>query len=179
MTAPARCIQVEFFGIPRQRTGVAVTEVVVSEVSQSAVPITDSVMSAFPVSPQPVCEQPISELPASPRPLAAQIVFGHPVAEQPVSRTAKRESPALSVLENQPTESTGSTRSLPDGKLDLATLLGILAQRFPDFGRECVTDGQLRTGYLANLNGERFVADPRALLQVGDCLLIMTADAGG
>ena len=68
---------------------------------------------------------------------------------------------------------------LAEPSLDLATILTVLAERYPDFGRDCVFAGRLRTGYLANVSGEQFVTDPTLRLQAGDCLLIMTADAGG
>ncbi len=61
----------------------------------------------------------------------------------------------------------------------LADVLADLARRFPPLAAECFADGRLRTGYLANLNGQRFVADPSTMLRPGDSLLILSADAGG
>jgi molybdopterin converting factor small subunit len=54
-----------------------------------------------------------------------------------------------------------------------------LARRFPDLAEECFADGRLRSGTLANLNGQRFVTDPATALEPGDALLILSADAGG
>lgn len=45
---------------------------------------------------------------------------------------------------------------------------------------ECCIDGeQLKPGYLANINGRKFTADPATALQPGDCVLLISADAGG
>ncbi|MEK6239624.1 MAG: MoaD/ThiS family protein [Planctomycetales bacterium] len=54
-----------------------------------------------------------------------------------------------------------------------------LEEQFPDLAQACLQDGRLREGFAANLNGERFVSDPATEMQLGDSLLIMTADAGG
>jgi molybdopterin converting factor small subunit len=54
-----------------------------------------------------------------------------------------------------------------------------LAETFPAFGSECIRDGMLLRGYAANLNGERFIADPETVLHEGAELLILSADAGG
>jgi molybdopterin converting factor small subunit len=54
-----------------------------------------------------------------------------------------------------------------------------LANRFPDFARDC-TDGQvLSAGFRANLDGSRFGSDPDTSLTGTRTLLIMSADAGG
>ena len=60
----------------------------------------------------------------------------------------------------------------------LGQLLSTLAVRFPSFG-EIVHSGRLNTPYLANLNGARFVSDPTTELSEADCVLILSADAGG
>jgi len=44
---------------------------------------------------------------------------------------------------------------------------------------EVVADGRLTDGFLASLNGERFVADPALGLAKDDTLLILGAHAGG
>jgi molybdopterin converting factor small subunit len=54
-----------------------------------------------------------------------------------------------------------------------------LARRFPRLADECIADGRLQSGTMANLNGQRFVADPATVLKPGDSLLILSADAGG
>jgi sulfur-carrier protein len=60
----------------------------------------------------------------------------------------------------------------------LGELLGMLAARFPSLG-ELVQNDSLRSPVLANLNGDRFVRDPATQLNEADCVLILSADAGG
>ena len=38
---------------------------------------------------------------------------------------------------------------------------------------------RLRASFVANLNGDRFVSDPHTRLREDDCVLILSADAGG
>lgn len=61
--------------------------------------------------------------------------------------------------------------------------LAVLSERFPALAGACfeVRDGtgRLRPGYVANLNGDRFVSEPDTPLADGDSLLILSADAGG
>ena len=61
----------------------------------------------------------------------------------------------------------------------LGDVLADLVARFPRLADECVTGGRLQSGYMANLNGQRFVSDPETVLEPGDALLILSADAGG
>jgi molybdopterin converting factor small subunit len=61
----------------------------------------------------------------------------------------------------------------------LDEVLRDLARRFPSLAGECLADGRLQEGTLANLNGQRFVSDPATPLASGDRLLILSADAGG
>ena len=68
---------------------------------------------------------------------------------------------------------------LPDGANTLADAFKLLTERFPGLAGECITGSRLRSGFAANLGGERFVSDPATLLEDGDCLLILSADAGG
>jgi sulfur-carrier protein len=63
--------------------------------------------------------------------------------------------------------------------LTLECALAELGRRFPEFGTDCLADNRLKPEYLANMDGRRFVHDPRTPLRDGDCLLIMSADAGG
>ncbi len=63
------------------------------------------------------------------------------------------------------------------GRLD--EVLIDLARRFPQLAQSCLGPGRLRPGYLANLNGDRFINDPTTPVAPGDCLLILPADAGG
>jgi molybdopterin converting factor small subunit len=60
----------------------------------------------------------------------------------------------------------------------LGQLLVALAVRFPSFA-ELIIDDRLRPSFAANLNGDRFVSDPRLALGTDDCVLILSADAGG
>ena len=60
----------------------------------------------------------------------------------------------------------------------LGQLLGSLADRIPSL-RELIADDRLRPGFVANLNGDRFVSDPETPLGEHDCILILSADAGG
>ena len=60
----------------------------------------------------------------------------------------------------------------------LGQLLVALAVRFPSLG-ELITADRLQPSVVANLNGDRFVSDPRTPLREGDSVLILSADAGG
>lgn len=62
---------------------------------------------------------------------------------------------------------------------DLGAALRTLADRLPEFGATCVDGERLRPGYVANLDGERFVVDPRTPLLAEVSLLILSTDAGG
>jgi molybdopterin converting factor small subunit len=60
----------------------------------------------------------------------------------------------------------------------LGQLLAALAVRFPSLG-ELITTDRLQPSIVANLNGGQFVSDPRTPLGKDDCVLILSADAGG
>ena len=60
----------------------------------------------------------------------------------------------------------------------LGQLVGTLAARFPGLG-DLISDGRLCSSVVANLNGDRFVSDPALRLKDDDCVLILSADAGG
>lgn len=60
----------------------------------------------------------------------------------------------------------------------LGELFGTLAAKIPSLG-ELIAAGKLHPSIVANLNGDRFVSDPETLLNEEDCLLILSADAGG
>ena len=60
----------------------------------------------------------------------------------------------------------------------LGELLGDLDRRFPAIGG-LVESGRLRRSFLASLNGDLFISDPRTRLSEKDCVLILSADAGG
>lgn len=61
----------------------------------------------------------------------------------------------------------------------LGDAIRALASACPGVVPEVVLDGRLTDGYLASLNGDRFVRDPGLALAKGDTLLILGAQAGG
>jgi molybdopterin converting factor small subunit len=60
----------------------------------------------------------------------------------------------------------------------LGQLFGALAQRVPSLS-EIIQNDRLHPAFVANLNGDRFVADPETRLGTDDCVIILSADAGG
>jgi molybdopterin converting factor small subunit len=70
------------------------------------------------------------------------------------------------------------TTALTAEACSLGELLRKLESRYPNLNA-CLENGRLRQGYTANINGERFVADPATELKQGDAILILSADAGG
>ena len=60
----------------------------------------------------------------------------------------------------------------------LGDLMTQLAVDLPPLG-ELIAGGRLHPSLVANLNGDRFVSDPRTPLADHDCVLILSADAGG
>lgn len=60
----------------------------------------------------------------------------------------------------------------------LGQLLKILGARIPSLG-EFLDANRLHPAFVANLNGDRFVSDPGTPLGENDCVLILSADAGG
>jgi molybdopterin converting factor small subunit len=60
----------------------------------------------------------------------------------------------------------------------LGELLGTLVLRIPSFAH-FIDAGRLQPSFVANLNGDRFVSDPGTSLNQHDCVLILSADAGG
>ena len=60
----------------------------------------------------------------------------------------------------------------------LGQLLAALVVRFPSLS-DLIAADQLRPSIVANLNGDQFVRDPRTQLMENDCILILSADAGG
>jgi molybdopterin converting factor small subunit len=60
----------------------------------------------------------------------------------------------------------------------LGELLSGLATHIPSFS-EFIVDKRLHPSFTANLNGDRFVSDPSTPLGEDDCVLILSADAGG
>ena len=66
-----------------------------------------------------------------------------------------------------------------DGPLCLSQILRQLEQQYPALVGDCLQDGRLRTGYIANLDGREFVRDPTTPVRPGQAVLILSADAGG
>jgi molybdopterin converting factor small subunit len=60
----------------------------------------------------------------------------------------------------------------------LGHLLGTLAAQIPSLGEFIAVD-RLHSSFVANLNGNQFVSDPGTPLRDSDCILILSADAGG
>ena len=61
----------------------------------------------------------------------------------------------------------------------LGDVIGELAARFPRLAEGCFDGDRLRAGYVASVDGDRFVTDPDTPLRSGEALLILSADAGG
>jgi molybdopterin converting factor small subunit len=60
----------------------------------------------------------------------------------------------------------------------LGELLGALSAEFPSMA-DLIAADRLHSSFVANLNGDRFVSDPGTPLGHNDCVLILSADAGG
>jgi molybdopterin converting factor small subunit len=60
----------------------------------------------------------------------------------------------------------------------LGQLLATLAAQFPSLGNFITVD-RLHPAFIASLNGDQFVNDPRTALGENDRVLILSADAGG
>ena len=60
----------------------------------------------------------------------------------------------------------------------LGRLLGTLAAQMPALA-ELITVDRLHPSLVASLNGDRFISDPGTPLGDDDCVLILSADAGG
>ncbi len=61
----------------------------------------------------------------------------------------------------------------------LADVLRQLEARFPQLRPAYVDNGHLMGGLLASINGHQFTSRGETPLQPGDCVLLVTADAGG
>lgn len=60
----------------------------------------------------------------------------------------------------------------------LGRLLGSLAEQMPGLA-ELIEVDRLHPSLAANLNGDRFISDPRTPLGTDDRVLILSADVGG
>ena len=61
----------------------------------------------------------------------------------------------------------------------LAEALAESARRCPGLVPDIVKDGALCPHWRASLNGREFVVDPATPLEPGDCVLLLSALAGG
>jgi molybdopterin converting factor small subunit len=60
----------------------------------------------------------------------------------------------------------------------LGQLLETLAAQIPSLAR-FIGVNRLHPSFVANLNGDQFVSEPGTPLSANDCVLILSADAGG
>jgi len=60
----------------------------------------------------------------------------------------------------------------------LGQLFEALAEQIPPLSTLICKD-RLQSSLVANLNGDRFISDPETPLGENDCVLILSADAGG
>ena len=60
----------------------------------------------------------------------------------------------------------------------LGELFRALAAKFPSMA-DLIAQDRLHSSFVANLNGDQFVSDPATPLSHKDCVLILSADAGG
>ena len=66
-----------------------------------------------------------------------------------------------------------------DGQIRLGEALAILAGRFPALAETVFRGNRLRDGYLASVDGERFLTEPTDVLRDGQTLVLMSSDVGG
>jgi len=60
----------------------------------------------------------------------------------------------------------------------LGELLQRLGAQMPPLG-EFIVANRLHSTFVANLNGDQFISDPETPLVDDDCVIILSADAGG
>ena len=60
----------------------------------------------------------------------------------------------------------------------LGDLLETISVRMPQLA-EFITANRLHSTFVANLNGDQFISDPGTPLVDDDCVIILSADAGG
>ncbi len=65
------------------------------------------------------------------------------------------------------------------GPVTLGSVIRQLSAEFPRLATDCFHGDRIQSGYLANLDGQRFIRDPSSLIDDNASLLIMSADAGG
>jgi molybdopterin converting factor small subunit len=82
-------------------------------------------------------------------------------------------------IARQRTQRGELTLELGAGEVSLGDVLSALTGRLPALGQEFIRGGRLHESLTANLDGKRFVSDPATPIRDGQCLLILSADAGG
>jgi len=63
--------------------------------------------------------------------------------------------------------------------MPLGQVLTVVGRQFPRVAADCLHGDRLRPGFIVNVGGQRFVSQPDALVYDGDCVLLLSADAGG
>ena len=63
--------------------------------------------------------------------------------------------------------------------VSLGMVLEELTARFPGLACDCIDAGELQAGFLASIDGDRFISDPSSSIAEGNRVLILSADAGG
>jgi molybdopterin converting factor small subunit len=76
-----------------------------------------------------------------------------------------------------PRQRAGVTELMVEART-LGQLLETLSTRLPSLSALIVGD-RLHASFTANLNGDEFISDPGTPLREDDCVLILSADAGG
>ena len=66
----------------------------------------------------------------------------------------------------------------PEG-IRLRDIFAELARQSPGLADACFDQGELRSEYLASIDGETFVTDSQVILLPGQALLLFSADDGG
>ncbi len=70
------------------------------------------------------------------------------------------------------------TIEVPDDAT-IERLYVVLASQLPAFAEHCLTEHKLLPGFIASINGRRFVKDSSERIHQGDAIQILSADVGG
>jgi molybdopterin converting factor small subunit len=76
-----------------------------------------------------------------------------------------------------PRQRAGVTELMVEART-LGQLLETLSTRLPSLSA-LIVGNRLHSSFTANLNGDEFISDPGTPLREDDCVLILSADAGG
>lgn len=71
-------------------------------------------------------------------------------------------------------EIAGGQQTMP-----LGDVLEAVGRQFPRVATDCLLGNRPRPGFVINLGGQRFVSHPEAVVNDGECVLLLSADAGG